>query len=164
LYFDVTSSSHSIDDIHKAIFAFVDAVPSLIHALSPEVYQNHVNTQINQKSRADPSLYDAAAFNWYEITEGKVDFALRAKQADFLKNSNSHLLQQQGLEQFAIDLLKSARRLLVVHAELPSTAPPSKSPAQSITFGSLCPDVEVKHVKSASEVHSLGSIVIPLSY
>ena len=163
LYFNVTSSSHSIDDIHKAIFAFGDAVPSLIHAISPEVYQNHVNTQINRKSRADPSLYDAAAFNWYEITEGKVDFALRAKQAELLKNPNSLLLQQKGLEQFATDLLKSARRLLVVHAELSSAAPPSKSPAQSITFGSLCPNVEVVHVKSASEVHSLGTIVVPLS-
>ena len=159
----MTSSSHSIDDIHKAIFAFVDAVPSLLHALSPEGYQNHVNTQINQKSRADPSLYDAAAFNWYEITEGKVDFALRAKQAELLKNPNSHLLQQQGLEQFATNLLKSARRLLVVHAELPSAAPPSKSPAQSHTFGSICPEVVVVQVKSASEVHCLGSIVFPLS-
>lgn len=159
----MTSSSHSIDDIHKAIFAFVDAVPSLLHALSPEVYQDHVNTQINQKSRADPSLYDAAAFNWYEIAESKVDFALRAKQAELLKDPNYLLLQQGGLERFSTDLLTAARRLLVVHAELPSAATPSKSPAQSRTFGSICPEVEVVHVKCASEVHRLGSIIVPLS-
>lgn len=160
------SSSHSIEDIHKAIFTFIDAIPSLLHTLSPEDYQNHVNTQISEKLRADPSLFAAASFNWYEITEGKTDFGLRVKQAEDLKSSNSILLQQKGLEQFAVDLLKSNRRLLVVHSELPSAATTSTSTSTasstvSHTFGNLCGETDVLRVKIGSEVHCHGSVIIP---
>lgn len=166
--FQVVSSSHSIEDIHQAIFTFIDAAPSLLHTLSPEDYQNHVNTQISEKLRADPSLFAAASFNWYEITEGKTDFGLRVKQADDLKNPKSLLLQQKGLEQFTVDLLKSNRRLLVVHSELPSaaatstsTSTPSASSTTSHTFGNMCGEMDVLRVKNGSEVHCHGSIVIP---
>ena len=158
----MVSSSHSIEDIHKAIFTFIDAIPSLLRTLSPENYQNHVNTQINEKLRADPSLFAAASFNWYEITEGKTDFGLRVKQAEDLKSPNSILLQQKGLEEFAVDLLKSNRRLLVVHSELPSaTTTSTASSTVSHTFGNLCDEMDVLGVKNGSEVHCHGSVIIP---
>lgn len=82
----MVSSSHSLSAIQDAIFAFVDSIPVLIHLLSVVDFQNHLESQISEKQRADASLYDAAVFNWYEITEGKVDFQLRTSQTEYLKD------------------------------------------------------------------------------
>jgi hypothetical protein len=86
--FQVVSSSHSISDIQNAIFAFVDSIPALLHLLSVSDFKNHVESQIGEKQRVDASLYDAAGFNWYEITEGKADFQLRTNQVKHLKDES----------------------------------------------------------------------------
>ena len=52
--------------------------------LSANDFRNHLESQISEKRRPDASLYDAAGFNWYEITEGNVDFQLRLNQVEYL--------------------------------------------------------------------------------
>ena len=171
--FRVVSSSHSIEDIQNAIFSFIDSVPALLHMLTPEVFQNHVSSQMSEKQRPDASLYDAAGFNWYEITEGDVDFNLRSAQVEYLSDSNVMQTKQTGLKEFAEQLLVRKRRLLLLHSSVPtpiSVSGKSQSASATITptaplpsaflatFGREAVKVTVATVK---DVHLLGSVTIP---
>lgn len=163
------SSSHSIEDIQNAIFSFVDSVPALLHMLSPEAFQNHVSSQMSEKQRPDASLYDAAGFNWYEITEGEVDFNLRLAQVEYLSDSTVMQTKQAGLKEFAEQLLVHNRRLLLLHSSVHTpasasgksvtTTPTAPLPSAFLaTFGREAAKVTVATVK---EVHLLGSVTIP---
>ena len=136
-------------------------MPTLLQLLSADAYQNHVNSQISEKQRADPSLYDAAGFNWYEITEGKVDFILRGRQVEYLKDGTIAETKQHGLKAFAEALLNSSRRLLLVQSSLKSAegAAPPLPASFAATFGREAATVLV--AKDSCEVHSQGSIVVP---
>jgi secreted Zn-dependent insulinase-like peptidase len=156
----VVSSSDSIQAVQNAIFAFIDSVPTLLQLLPAETYRNHVNSQISEKQRADPSLYDAASFNWYEITEGRMDFTLRSRQVEYLKDENLFATKQLGLKAFAETLLLSSRRLLLVQSSLKCVESAPLLPASfAATFGREAATVFV--AKEASEVHSQGSVVVP---
>ena len=165
------SSSHSIEDIQNAIFSFVDSVPALLHMLTPEVFQNHVSSQMSEKQRPDASLYDAAGFNWYEITEGDVDFNLRSAQVEYLSDTKEMQTKQAGLKEFAEQLLVHKRRLLILHSSVPTplaadsqsanatTTPTAPLPSAFLaTFGREAAKVTVATVK---DVHLLGSVTIP---
>lgn len=158
--FQVVSSSDSIQSVQNAIFAFVESVPTLLQLLPSRTYQNHVNSQISEKQKADPSLYDAAGFNWYEITEGRVDFDLRSRQVEYLKDENNLETKQLGLKAFAETLFISSRRLLLVQSSLKCLEIAPLFPYSfAATFGREAATVFV--AKEASEVHSQGSVVVP---
>ena len=72
----------------------MDSIPILLHLLPASKFEDHLNSQISEKQRPDASLYDAAAFNWYEISEGKENFQLRARQTDYLKDSTASETKQ----------------------------------------------------------------------
>jgi hypothetical protein len=116
---------------------------------------NH--TQISEKQRADPSLYDSSSFNWYEITEGKVDFSLRVTQADYLRREEVLETKQLGLKLFAERLLDPlTRRLLVIQSSLNSVVTPLP-----LTFTGPGSEEKIVTVKQASDIHSYGSVIVP---
>lgn len=156
----MVSSSDSIQAVQNAIFCFIDSVPALLQLLPASTFRNHVNSQISDKQKADPSLYDAAGFNWYEITEGRMDFNLRSRQVEYLKDEAVFATKQQGLKAFAEALFFSSRRLLLVQSSLKCVEGPPLLPYSfAATFGRE--EAKVLVAKEASEVHSQGSTVVP---
>jgi hypothetical protein len=125
--------------------------------MTPATFKDHLESQVGEKQRADASLYDAAGFNWYELTEGKVDFALRARQVEYLRDPSAEGTKQVGLKSFAEQLLLTSRRLLLVHSSIGEGVPPLPS-CISATFGRG--EIKVVVLGSPGEVHALGTTIV----
>ncbi len=116
--FKVTSSSHSLIDVRRAIFTFVEAVPVLIQQLSEEKYQSNIDAVRLDYLKPQPNLSSIASFNWQNgIDDIKYSFDDKVKCAQVLENytinSNG---KEKVLEFYQNYFLGELKRVLVVQS------------------------------------------------
>ena len=156
--FQVVSSAHPVPFVQSAVMAFVDTIPTLLADITPADFHNHVNSLMSDKLKPDKSLYDASSTFWYEMTEGSMEFLLRKKQADFLREGLVDMERLRSrlvafVRHHLMDVMQC--RLLLVQASLETSIVSAKG-----TDEEPAPAPAAHHARNAHEVHAMGTTVV----
>lgn len=113
--FQVTSSSHPLDTVLKAVLEFVAGVPSLILKMVSTEYNSIVRSLSNSKLEPPKNLGESASLAWAQIDERRLNFTARADQAKIL--IENILVSQEIMTEFAGSLFAGPKcRMMVVQA------------------------------------------------
>lgn len=116
--FKVTSSSHSLTDIRRAITTFVESVPALIQQLSDEKYQSNIDAVRLDYLKPQPNLSTIASFNWqHGIDDIKYSFDDKIKSAQVLENYTVESNGKEKIVEFYHKyFLGDLKRILVIQS------------------------------------------------
>jgi nardilysin len=184
-YFSIVSSSHSINDVLKALSEYIRTVPQSLSSMklsdadmvpgrsSKYIFLDQIKSQIDLKLRPDPTLEGAAKLNWRAIKSRRYNFDRLREQVSILisKSCLVHTNADSWTSNISLNKLEEFRRELILFSEnlflksgsrkliiLQSSATFSKPdhPLQSVKANnSAAAKKKAKLVKSKSDILGL---------